>query len=131
MSALTTILDLSALVVVGVEGMATWQAHVTFAIARHAAVDLAQVLHAVPDWTVDRLSSDDLEQLRRHLLAAGVRLQWSSEAEEKLAALRRSYEPFVAGIGGALAMPLPAWWHVSPGKDNWQTSPRRDVEPHL
>lgn len=30
-----------------------------------------------------------------------------------------------------LAMPLPAWWHVRPAKDNWQTSPRRDVEPHL
>jgi Ion channel len=130
-SALTAILDLSALVLVGIEGMPTWQAHVTFAIARHAAVDLAQVLHANPDWTVDRLSTGDLEQMRRQLLAAGVRLQWSSEADEELVRLRRSYEPFVAGIGGLLAMPLPAWWHVRPGKDNWQTSPRRDAEPHL
>src|SRR4029077_2769088 len=63
-SALAAILDLSALVEVGVEGVPTWQAHVTFAIARHAAVDLSQVLHADPDPTADRLSEGDLEELR-------------------------------------------------------------------
>jgi len=42
-SALATVLDVSALVVVGIEGLPTWQAHITFAIARHAAVDLTQV----------------------------------------------------------------------------------------
>jgi hypothetical protein len=47
-SALATILDLSALVEVGIEGVPTWQAHVTFAMARHAAVDLTQVLHVDP-----------------------------------------------------------------------------------
>jgi len=130
-SALTTILDLSALVAVGIEGVPAWQAHLTFAIARHAAVDLAQVLNAGPDRTVDRLASDDLEELRRQLLAAGVRLRWSSESDAKLARLRRSYEPYVAGLGGLLAMPLPAWWHARPGKDNWQTSPRLDADPHL
>src|SRR5262249_42353047 len=35
-SALTAILDLSALIIVGIEGVTTWQAHVTFAMARHA-----------------------------------------------------------------------------------------------
>src|SRR5207249_3285500 len=55
-SALAAVLDVSALVVVGIDGLPTWQAHVTFAIARHAAVDLAQVLHARPDSAGDRLS---------------------------------------------------------------------------
>src|SRR5881396_1922445 len=39
-SALATVLDLSAIVTVGIEGVPAWQARVTFAIARHAAVDL-------------------------------------------------------------------------------------------
>src|SRR5437763_554518 len=48
-SALTAILDLAALVETGVAGVPAWQAHVTFAMARHAAVDLTQVLHANPE----------------------------------------------------------------------------------
>ena len=70
-SALATVLDLSALVEVGIEGVPTWQAHVTFAMARHAAVDLTQVLRAVPDTGADRLSDGELEEVRRQLERVG------------------------------------------------------------
>ncbi len=130
-SALTTVLDVSALVVVGIDGVSTWQAHVTFAIGRHAAVDLSQVLHATPDASVDRLSPEGLEQLRRQLEAVGLRPRRSPEADARLIELRRSYEPFVAALGRWLEMPLPAWWRERPVSDNWQTSPRRDGGPHL
>ncbi len=43
LAALTTILDSSALVMVGLEGWCVRQAALTFAMARHAVVDLAQV----------------------------------------------------------------------------------------
>src|SRR5262249_61031073 len=57
LSALTSILDLSSLVLAGVEGVSTWQARRTFAISRHAVVDLAQVLHIPPHvWATDRLA---------------------------------------------------------------------------
>src|SRR5205823_4586674 len=59
-SALAAVLDVSALTVVGIEGVATWQAHVTFAIARHAAVDLTQVFGVVADVAVNRLPGDEL-----------------------------------------------------------------------
>src|SRR5579864_1993143 len=78
-SALAAILDLSALVEVGLEGVPTWQAHVTFAMARHAAVDLTQVLHAVPDSAVDRLSVSDLESLRRQIESVGLKPERSRE----------------------------------------------------
>src|SRR5207245_7233411 len=42
LGALTTLLDASALVMVGIEGGGARQAQLTFAIARHAVVDLAQ-----------------------------------------------------------------------------------------
>ena len=48
LAALTTILDTSALVLVGVEGACARQAEFTFAMARHAVVDLAQVLRRRP-----------------------------------------------------------------------------------
>jgi hypothetical protein len=129
-AALAALLDLSSLVVVGIEGLSTWQAHVTFAIARHAAVDLTQVLHAKPDHGADRLSLEDLEHLRRQLEAAGLRLDRSPGADERLAKLRGSYEPFIVGLGRWLMMPVPPWWHATPGKDNWQTSPKVEG-PHL
>jgi len=129
-SALTTILDLAALVSAGVDGLTRWRAHVTFAIARHAAVDLTQVLHAVPDPRVDRLPDDELERMLKQLEAAGLRLHRTPAAMATLRELRRSYEPYVVGISRALMMPLPAWWRERPLRDNWQTSPRRD-DAHL
>jgi hypothetical protein len=130
-SALTTILDVSALVLVGIDGLPTWQARVTFAIARHAAVDLTQVFHTAADWSTDRLSRDDLETLRRLLEEAGLRPSRSAEADAQLAELRRLYEPFIAGLGQFLVMPIPSWWRRDGGKDNWQSSPKRPADQHL
>jgi len=121
-AALATVLDLSALVEVGIEGVPTWQAHVTFAMARHAAVDLTQVLRADPDAATNRLSEDDLEQVRRQLERAGLKPVRSPEADRRLLALRRSYDPYIAGLARRLMMPAPSWWHPQPVKDNWQSS---------
>jgi len=130
-SALATVLDVSALIVVGIEGLPTWQAHVTFAIARHAAVDLTQVLRVPLDITANRLSQEDLEHLRRQLEDAGLRPNRSPEADAQLAELRRSYEPFVIGLGRWLMMPVPSWSRSGSLRDNWQTSPKHDGGPHL
>jgi hypothetical protein len=130
-SALAAVLDLSTLVVVGIEGVPTWQAHVTFAIARHTAVDLSQVLHVRPDKTADRLSQEELEHLRRQLEDAGLRVDRSPDADARLAKMRGSYEPYIAGLGRSLMMPPPPWSRASAARDNWQTSPRTDGGPHL
>jgi hypothetical protein len=130
-SALASILDLSALIEVGIEGVPTWQAHVTFAMARHAAVDLTQVLHAVPDTMVDRLAGGQLEQLRRQLEAAGLTPARSAAADLQLLSLRRSYEPYICGLARTLLMPAPPWWHEHAVKDNWQASPKAAGGAHL
>jgi hypothetical protein len=130
-SALSTILDLSALVAVGIDRVPRWQARVTFAIARHAAVDLTQVLNAIPDKEIDRLPAGDLEQVRRLLEDVGLRPDRSPEIDAQLTQLRLSYEPYVAGLARRLMMPASGWWHRTPAKDNWQTSPRRDGGPHF
>jgi len=130
-SALAAILDLSALVEVGIDGVPGWQAHVTFAIARHTAVDLSQVLRAELQLDADRLSPDGLEGLRRQLEGAGLKPARSPEADARLLELRRSYEPFIAGLARTLMMPAPPWWYPHKVKDNWQATPRGAAGVHL
>ena len=130
-SALTSILDVCALVIVGIEGVPAWQARVTFAIARHAAVDLSQILGARPDRRTDRLSPDDLRRLRDQLGDLGLRVRATPEADGQLADIRRSYEPYVCGLSRVLMAPLPAWMHEEHVRDNWQTSPKREGGAHL
>ena len=48
LAAFTTVLDVSALIVAYGTGAAKWQAQLTFAISRHAVVDLAEVLRVQP-----------------------------------------------------------------------------------
>jgi hypothetical protein len=130
-SALTAVLDAAALVKVGIEGVPTWRAHLTFAMARHAAVDLAQVLTQPRAPLEDRLPPHELASLRRELEQAGLHLNRSPEADHQLAALRTSYEPYVTALSQRLMMSVPRWRLASYAPDNWQTEPASDGGPHF
>ena len=124
LGALTAILDTTALIVARVDGIAPEQAKITFAIARHAVVDLAQVVGAKYDpQGTNRLSDEDLERLRQALAKRGLKLQETPETREKLAYLRSLYEPYVASIARRLFITLPPWIHSEKMKDNWQGGP--------
>ena len=76
LAALTTMLDVTSLVLAGIDGIPNEQARLTFAMARHAVVDLTQVVNATYDpHAPDRLSPEGLEQLRKTLADAGMRLK--------------------------------------------------------
>ncbi len=65
LAALTMVLDLSTLALVGIEGVQEWPAQLTFAMARHTAVDLSQVLGVPPCLpSEERLPYDNLIGLR-------------------------------------------------------------------
>ena len=124
LAALTTMLDVTALVLTGIEGVHPGQAKLTFAMARHAAVDLAQVVNARLDPTApDRLPEADLAALRAALEAAGLHLRSDDYARDKLAKLRSMYEPYVHATGRNLLMTLPPWRHPEKLRDNWQAGP--------
>jgi hypothetical protein len=124
LGALITILDGSALVMAGVDGLRNEQAKITFAMARHAMVDLAQVVNARYDPKVpDRLPAEDLNLLRQGLAARGVKLREGPEFEEKLSYLRSLYEPYAVAIALNLSIVLPPWIHPEKQKDNWQGGP--------
>lgn len=124
LGALTTMLDVTSLVLTGIEGVHPGQAKLTFAMARHAAVDLAQVVNAKYDpGTVERLPEADLIALREALAAAGLRLRNDEYGRDKLAKLRSMYEPYVHSMARNLMLTLPPWRHEQKTRDNWQAGP--------
>jgi hypothetical protein len=124
LGALTAILDATAIVIAGVDGLRPDQAKATFAMARHAVVDLAQLARAQYDGTFpDRLSAEHLLKLRQSLSERGVQLKQGTDLEEKLALLRSMYEPYAQALARTLLITLPPWIHEEQRKDNWQTGP--------
>jgi hypothetical protein len=97
-------------------------------MARHAVVDLSQVVNA--DYSphdADRLSAADLTRLRTELVRNGVTLSIVQndgvDAPEQLAQLRMLYEPYVYALSRRLLMTLPPWIATDHKKDNWQGGP--------
>ena len=123
LAAMTMILDACALTIAGLEEVDPYQAQLTFAMARHAVVDLAQVFHVRPVGPeVDRLPSAQLLGLLDDLERAGLAIRDRSKVEAKFLELRRMYEPFVHGLSIYLALKLPPIRAEGHGVDNWQTS---------
>jgi hypothetical protein len=124
LGALTTMLDVTSLVLAGIDGVHPGQAKLTFAMARHAAVDLAQVVNARYDAAApDRLPGADLDGLRDALAAAGLKLRNDEYARDKLSKLRSMYEPYVHSTARNLMLTLPAWKYAEKTRDNWQAGP--------
>ncbi|HSY33806.1 MAG TPA: potassium channel family protein [Verrucomicrobiae bacterium] len=122
-ASLTAILDACALVKSGIEGACERQAELTFAIARHAVVDLSQVFSTAPRApATDRLSAPELRQLRDTLATHGMKLHDGEAADQQLLKLRSMYEPFVYSLAMHLSQTLPPWMPQKKGKDNWQTT---------
>jgi Ion channel len=122
--ALMTMLDVTSLLLTGIEGLHPGQAKLTFAMARHAAVDLAQVVNARYDPTAaERLTDAGFETLRETLAAAGLKLRTGDEVRPKLDKLRSMYEPYLHGMARNLMVALPPWQHPSKMRDNWQAGP--------
>jgi hypothetical protein len=122
LGALTTVLDASALVIAGLEGLCARQAELTFAMARHAVVDLAQVFHTPPGDAAHRLSDNECSRLEARLAEGGLRLRDGGNTAARLAELRVMYEPYVTALARYLSVALPPWVREVERPDNWQTS---------
>lgn len=123
LAAITTILDTCAITIAAVPDTCSRQAELTFAMARHAVVDICQVHSVKPLASADRLPQADLARLRTVLRAAGVDTAPGTGPERMLASLRGMYEPYVCGLSAYLAMPLPPWVGERKAAHNWETSP--------
>jgi hypothetical protein len=119
-SALTAVLDTSALLIAGVQGHEARQAQLTFAMSRHAMVDLAQIFSVAPvNDAPDRLPPERYEQLYSLLCQSGVKVCRDGNSIERLREMRALYEGYAEALAGYLRMPLPPWIADQPHKDNW------------
>ncbi len=122
LAALTAILDTCALAMAGAEGTCRRQAHLTFAMARHAVVDLSIIFRTRPaESGQDRLPPEKLAALRNALAAVGVKPE-ADDADERLRELRRLYEPYVHALAGYFRLKVPPWVTEESRADNWQAS---------
>src|SRR5258708_2620796 len=107
-ASLTAILDTCALAMMGIEGACEKQAELTFAIARHAVVDLSQVFGTAPKALPhDRLPGQDLRHIRVILAQHGMKLHDGEEADRKLGEFRKMYEPYIHALANHLNQTLP------------------------
>jgi hypothetical protein len=124
LGALMTMLDVTSLLITGIEGIHPGQARLTFAMARHAAVDLAQVVNARYDpQAPERLTDAEFDRLRETLAAAGLKLRSTDEGRQKLTKLRSMYEPYLHSTARNLMVALPPWQQLAKTRDNWQAGP--------
>jgi hypothetical protein len=122
LAALTAVLDACALLIAYAQGDLKSQAELTFAISRHAVVDLAQVMHVPPEPPRNnRMPAPALVELGRLLSACGAAARAGGACEGRLTQLRGMYEPYVNGLADRLLMPLPPW-SPTESVDNWRTS---------
>lgn len=131
LSALTAILDTSALLIAGMRGPEARQAQLTFAMARHAMVDLSQIFSCRPATDMaDRLPPERYQQLFDLLCQSGVDVCQDSFSGDRLRELRGLYEGYAEALSRYLALPLPEWIMDEPRKDNWMTvaRPRKRME---
>jgi hypothetical protein len=122
LSALTAILDASALLISGIRDTEARQAQLTFAMARHALVDLAQNFSLQPiNNAADRLPPESYQALYDLLCQSGVSVCRDNLSSQRLHEMRTLYEGYAEALSCYLFMPLPQWIADHPHKDNWMT----------
>lgn len=121
LAALTAILDTCALVMAGLDRSCERQAELTFAMARHAVVDLCLVFRTRPrEPTHNRLPPETLTELRTTLATAGIMLREGETAGLKLEELRGMYEPYITALAAYFHTSIPPWIGAEGRRDNWQ-----------
>jgi hypothetical protein len=119
-ASLVAILDASALASLGASGDLQKQARATFAMSRHAMVDMARVFGSRPAHTgPDRLPPDEFARLRRALEGGETALDVSRVRAEELQQARGLYEPYAAVLSRHLLAALPAWV-AEDSAENWR-----------
>ena len=121
-AALTTILDVCCLVLTRLEDGAVPTARLTFAMARHAVIDLCAVLNLKPiPPPVDRLPPEEEARLERFLANVAVRFRVDEASAAEFATLRATYEPYVYALSERVMMPLPGWIPADDAHDHGHT----------
>jgi hypothetical protein len=128
LSAMVAILDSCALLISIVEGTPARQAQLTFAMARHALIDLGHVFQLEEKAKLaeeqDRLPPEEFARLCEALGDISLRMCGDPASSRRLHAIRALYEPHAIALSDYLRMPLPTWMPELEAKDQWRTISR-------
>ena len=123
LASLTVILDSTAVLLSRPGTPGEHQARLTFAMARHALVDITQVfLRDFRPVAGERFAPECLSVLQAPL-GAPASMEAAHEFEQRLAEHRLLYEPYARALAEFLLYPLPPWEFTQPRPDNWKRAP--------
>ncbi|HTW43810.1 MAG TPA: potassium channel family protein [Solirubrobacteraceae bacterium] len=123
LAAMCTVLDACAFTIAAAPKDSAEPARFTFAIARHAVVDLTYSYRVQPVGEVNRLPDADLRALLRQLREADVHPHVvDNTVAERLRHMRALYEPYVCALTRRLELALPPWLAPESPTDNWRNT---------
>jgi hypothetical protein len=132
LACLTTILDTCALLLASIVDTNRHQVQITFAMARHAAVDLSLIFRTPQrDLPHDRLPDKCYRTLMAELSESKLRIDTSEESVARLRELRNMYEPFIEALSDYFKFDLPPIALPEVPIDNWQRSPWQASAPGI
>jgi hypothetical protein len=129
LSGLVAVLDACALLITTIEGPTARQAQLTFAMGRHALVDIGHVFHLekinetlppADNGQAERLPKETFYRLCGELGDMHMRLCGDPAAQQRLTAIRTLYEPHAQVLAEYLKMPLPLWVAEPKKNDAWK-----------
>ena len=128
LAALVAVLDACALLITTIEGPTARQAQLTFAMGRHALLDLGHVFYlekvneVLPEAVQEneRLPRETFNHLCAELGDMHMRLCGDPAAQQRLTAIRTLYEPHAQILADFLKMPLPLWVPAPKKNDPWK-----------
>lgn len=123
LASLTVILDSTAVLLSRPGAPGEHQARLTFAMARHALVDITQVfLREFRPVAGERFAPECLSVLQAPL-GGPASMEAAHEFEQRLAEHRLLYEPYARALAEFLLYTLPPWEFTQPRPDNWKRAP--------
>jgi hypothetical protein len=124
LASLATILDTCALMLSILPPSELYRAQLTFAMARHALVDIALIFSVRPIQNPpDRLTPEAKTHLHSLLNKTNLSDDTSTQAAAHLSELRNMYDPVLAALATHFALTLPPMITPDRPADNWQRSP--------
>jgi hypothetical protein len=127
LAGLALVLDASSVLLVRGAEESRQRAQLTFAMARHAAVDMCLVFGLPPrEPRVERLTAAELAQF-----FGGSDVRLNGDQIRQLRELQAIYEPFLQSLADYFRLFFPRFVSDRPTVDNWQTSPWTSRAPQL
>jgi hypothetical protein len=132
LAALAAVMDTCVLILVGVEDLPPLQARMTFAMARQVVLEMARSLGVATRQGPEssRLDRTAFVDMLARFEQAGLRWNGGPQAEEVIAAVRSTYEPFLIGLADHLAIDVPGWVSQET-PDHWERGPRGIIARRL